>query len=168
MLEPRLQLLVTVPFAVRLTFDGQLTFKPELGLTTRVSATAPAKLLKLRSTFDDEWPGAPTFRLRPDWVIVKSETVKVTSAVCERGELVPLRTTWYLPFELALHVRVTVRAAPRETVGGVTRQDNPAGKLVEIEMVPLNPLSGETVMLALPPLTATNDGKLVLGVRLKS
>src|SRR5215831_16051541 len=107
MLELRPHPLVTVPFAVRVTFDGQLTFKPELGLTDLVSATVPTKLLKLRRMLDDEWPVAPIFRLPPDCVIVKSETVKVTSAECDSGELVPLRTTWYLPFKLALHVRVT-------------------------------------------------------------
>ncbi len=87
---------------------GQVTVRPEVGLTTEVRLMLPAKLKVLVSETDSAAPEAPELKLTGDpTLIVKSPTWTVELAEWDAvpGEPVPVIVTRYVPAVVELRVQ---------------------------------------------------------------
>ena len=94
--------------------------------------------------------------------------MKVTVAECDNVPLVPVTVTVYVPAEPE-HDRVDVCEAPRTILVGLRVQVRPAGETVKVNAtVPVNALTGATVMVEVPVAPARALTLVGLAVTVKS
>jgi hypothetical protein len=154
-----------VPAPVTLVgFRVQL--RPVDGDTVAESATAPLKLFTA-VTVTVEVAVPPTLIDAEVGLalIVKSWTMNATAAVWVKDPLVPVTVTVKVVAVVEEQDKVEVWLAPNTILAGVKVHVSPAGETAEVRAtVPVNPLTGATVMVEVPEaptLTLTLVGEAV-------
>jgi len=133
------------------TLAGRVQVRPP-GEDTKDRLTVPVNPLTAVSVIV-EVPEAPASIWAGDTApaaIVKSRTVNVTVVTWVADPLVPVTVTVYVP-AVPEHDRVEVWDAPRTMLEGLRVHVRPAGDTAEVRVtVPVNPLSGATVIVEVP------------------
>jgi hypothetical protein len=144
--------------------------RPVAGETAAVRLTTPANPLTA-VTVIVEVPAVPTVVVTVVGLaaIVKSWTTKDTVAVWVRLPLVPVTVTVYVCAVAEEHESVEVWLAPRTMLAGVRVHVRPVGETEDVRAtVPVNPLTGATVIVDVPAAFALTVTLVGLAVTVKS